>query len=1009
MAGYVLDLNATPQPTTTGAVALSTDGNTLAYTDNTNNTRLYIAKKINGVWSLVFTSAASFIPSGAKSDMRFSYDGTKLVIVVPPNPIIVSVDAITGACTLDAFVSGAEFTIGYADVRWHPSALILVASNINASPFTHMVKWNGTQWGTLGVDNVSARCSQGFSTDGLRLISMGNAAVDSAVYNFSTTTGIGTVLVTPFDTVPFGPTGKVESWSQGAVQGFVCTKATSPFVSSFLWDPTALSGQGQYKLKTSSLVPSGGTLLRISSVFNNGTRYLVLSNNSPFFASMDISSGGVVTVSANQPDRTGVTAIPINIGSAPSARQIMVASATGAPNRITTYDFEQQFTSSMVGFKPTNETHIAVGVLISSAMVGFKPTNETDISITEDLTVTSEMVGFLPTNATIINTAKAITSAMVGFKPTNETLIDVHTSVISAMVGFKPTNETLIEAHTSVSSAMVGFKPTNDTEIAIATTIASAMVGFMSTSAISIDMSEHPLDTVSEMIGFLPTNDTEVRIAIAVSSAMVGFLPVSATFIDVHTAVVSAMVGFKPTNETNVTISDPIVSVECTGASIVHSQQATITGVAHAVPSPDYTIFKVGTVSGGPYTMPGNNNVGNGTDPQAINFTLAHGELTPSTTYYFVVERYTSLNVLVETSDECSFETNATGDEGYLSCGTSSDLTRFAFFNDVIAAQGDLPVPASGDYLLYESGPSNTGPWVASQIVDTDLETPLDNPTIPGTLTPDNMGVWFGGNDHNTTVFVRITLFDQNDVAIEQLVCGAHLMKDRPNPGSAQLIVSDVTANTAIITLVDGGPGESTSSGVYSQHDSMTIEYSDTPGGPYTSQDGVDATQSGSIDVPGPALLTGLQPATQYYFRVVLTETQESNDVFYTSAEFGSFMTDALEIEAFCSGGSFIDETVANLNGSVSALNFDQAAHFEYSLSDLGPWTATADMLTGPIGVAPMTVQITGLMKGTIYYFKTVITGPADAVVTESPICSLVTAGAGTGPGEFLMDCCPAF
>lgn len=323
--------------------------------------------------------------------------------------------------------------------------------------------------------------------------------------------------------------------------------------------------------------------------------------------------------------------------------------------------------------------------------------------------------------------------------------------------------------------------------------------------------------------------------------------------------------------------------LECGGGvQRVHARQATLWVTAHEMPPTEFFRLVLALSPTGPWDFyVGSNHAGNGLDPQITSHTPAHPTLTPETTYYPAWQHLEADGVTVRYQIECpSFTTRAADDENYLGCSTNPPTTlgRDRGIFPVDYAQDDLPAPVAQDSLLIEHRVIGTLPWtLADLFLDNAHLIPVPNPmTTPG----GGFAQRVGNLEHNNDYEVRLTLFDLNDVQVDQIVCPAFTTANRPNPPCGT--VSDITFNSASIRFAVIGAGgiqqgEPPLNNLpsFMAGDTATVEVSTTNFGPWVvagTFGPVPANQVlSSVLVP----LTGLAEHTQYFYRLRLSEDNE--------------------------------------------------------------------------------------------------------------------------------------
>ncbi len=150
---------------------------------------------------------------------------------------------------------------------------------------------------------------------------------------------------------------------------------------------------------------------------------------------------------------------------------------------------------------------------------------------------------------------------------------------------------------------------------------------------------------------------------------------------------------------------------------------------------------------------------------------------------------------------------------------------------------------------------------------------------------------------------------------------------------------------------------------------SYHFEYGTTPS--YGSSTAVTDDGSGTTANLVFANLTGLTPGTQYYYRLVGTDSNGNS--------YGSQATFTTTQPPTVSTGvaSSITTTAATIAGSVNPNGLDTSYHFEYGTTpSYGTSTTTTDDGNGTTS-ATVTANLAGLTPGTQYYYRLVATSVA--------------------------------
>jgi phosphodiesterase/alkaline phosphatase D-like protein len=126
----------------------------------------------------------------------------------------------------------------------------------------------------------------------------------------------------------------------------------------------------------------------------------------------------------------------------------------------------------------------------------------------------------------------------------------------------------------------------------------------------------------------------------------------------------------------------------------------------------------------------------------------------------------------------------------------------------------------------------------------------------------------------------------------------------------------------------------------------------------------------GSGEVAVSADLTGLEPGTEYHYRLVATNddgTTLGADTPFTTA---SLTRPVVTAEA----ATPVGKRTATLNATLNPNNLDTTYHFEYGLTTAYGDTTPAANATANSGASPVSAALTGLAPNTTYHFRLVAT-----------------------------------
>lgn len=341
-------------------------------------------------------------------------------------------------------------------------------------------------------------------------------------------------------------------------------------------------------------------------------------------------------------------------------------------------------------------------------------------------------------------------------------------------------------------------------------------------------------------------------------------------------------------------------NVECApgGPSFIHDTQALFEGTADGVPA-DHTIrILVSSTADGPFDVADSGVLanGDGSTGQAVGNIFAG--LSPTTTYWFVVEVRDAGGVPVSRSERCQLTTTA--EPGYfdeLACD-GAFITPYSR-NDLVVAWGevdDLSIETTNEYRVEHS--INGGPF---QVVPPQfLEGEASNP-YPANLGSIVHHIQFP-YDAGTDVTVRLTLVRDGDDT-ETIECSGRTI-EYPTPTCETLLRSSAQATGTTFPVRFG-----VSSGAegynldYSAQepgalpDTLRVVYGTTPGGPYpeTVEEPAFGFQATTVE------LSGLEPLTTYYFRAQADEEHQTQGQWLDIGEC-SFTTPKVDTSCFVQG-----------------------------------------------------------------------------------------------------------
>jgi len=207
-------------------------------------------------------------------------------------------------------------------------------------------------------------------------------------------------------------------------------------------------------------------------------------------------------------------------------------------------------------------------------------------------------------------------------------------------------------------------------------------------------------------------------------------------------------------------------------------------------------------------------------------------------------------------------------------------------------------------------------------------------------------------------------------------------------PTATTTAASSVTATGATLNATINPKGSPTT---------FHFDYGTSPGN-YTESTSDQSAGSGNSPVNVSRSISGLDPGTTYYYRVVATNsagTTNGNEL-----SFGTLAPPNVTTGAATSIGL----TTATLNATINPRGSTTNYHFEYSTTAGGPYTSTPTRSagSGSSGVAK-SEPVSGLSPSTTYFFRVVATNTAGTTTgaelsftTATPVVPTVSSNGAT-------------
>ncbi len=213
-----------------------------------------------------------------------------------------------------------------------------------------------------------------------------------------------------------------------------------------------------------------------------------------------------------------------------------------------------------------------------------------------------------------------------------------------------------------------------------------------------------------------------------------------------------------------------------------------------------------------------------------------------------------------------------------------------------------------------------------------------------------------------------------------------------PKPTATTTAATSITASGATLNATINPKGAGTT---------YHFEYGTAPGA-YTQTTPDQDAGSGSTPVNVSKPISGLDPGTPYYYRVVATNTAGTTDG--NEVTFGTLSPPVVTTDA----AGAIGLSGATLNATINPRGSSTTYHFEYSETSGGPYTSTPEKSagSGSSGVAKAE-PVSGLSPSTTYFFRVVANNAAGTTsgdevsfTTDTPVPPTVADSAPTNVSQ---------